>query len=574
MIPRTLWLIILLVFPTYGCSRSPTGMAAVSSDAVSAESGGDVPADVPPADTAPSDAASPAEGGGLRTEERPAVRVDDGEAPELPKKGVLKKGDGADVSPVSSPVSECEKMVEELKSLRKEIPFFFIDLQRTVREIDHDVRRAIRLAERFLEVCKDSSELPWVKAYLARDFLTRDGQFFNETKTKLPLAETDEILEMRAEYRRRIEKLAKEARDASAPKSQARAIALGALADVAFFNSDYAVARKYSKELLKVFPDDPNRSKFVSDVGKSYFSERKYEEAVVYLTDAVAKYRDDPHVVVYHSLLVDALHAAGDMEGMQDVCTDVREGYRSRMEITKSPHLRGGYEQWWLMSGFWIGFACYALGDVEGARDAWNDAKELIESYEFELKQQEKELPNVVRIVKQFRIDDHLLFQKYFQGLEPTIDFDDIEWVTKARPMLRDLRGKVVVVLFRQPDNKRVAGLLQDLDGMVKENSDVVGITLGFYSPRISDVRRYEKQQKMFEDLASLGVDDLPAGFDGTAGPPKQSIFRKLHATVGTPTLIVFDRRGRFAWYRVDPHDFDRAVLKRVVDRLLNEKIK
>jgi hypothetical protein len=139
--------------------------------------------------------------------------------------------------------------------------------------------------------------------------------------------------------------------------------------------------------------------------------------------------------------------------------------------------------------------------------------------------------------------------------------------VTGAKRTLKESRGKVVGVLLRPPGNRRAQTFLEELDQLAKEQEDFAGITLGFYPSRASDKRIEGLRAALRRDIEELGLS-LPAGFDATPG---QSIFRTLHATVGSPSFLMFDRRGRFAWYRMDPMDLDRALLRRVAQRLLEE---
>ena len=118
---------------------------------------------------------------------------------------------------------------------------------------------------------------------------------------------------------------------------------------------------------------------------------------------------------------------------------------------------------------------------------------------------------------------------------------------------------------------------------MVKERKadGLRGITLGFLTGQPKPAAREvpveggsvlveppdaPALEALRDDLRSLDVS-LPAGYD----PDRQqhALFKALHAMVGTPTFVVFDKEGRFAWYLADPRDLDRAIARRVLERLL-----
>lgn len=474
--------------------------------------------------------------------------------------------DGARGPEKKHPNAECENLLAQLKSLRERIPFVFVDLKRKPSEINADILQSIRLAESFLSKCADSDALPSVKAHLARDLLKR----YNVVKKELPpgLSESERN-DAATKYLNRVESLAKEASEKSAPESDAYLMAVGTLADSAAHALDFARQRTHAMNVLERRPDYEYRSKFIVDVARCYMHEGRYEEEVKFLRKWIPKCWDDPELVLYHNALIEALQGNGDLEGIEDLCMQMRGEYPSRMKTVESGFLRGGFEQWLYTNGFWIGFARYALGDVDGARKVWEECKALIDRYEEDLKEQGKELPNVIKIIRQFRIRDHLVFQEQFQGKEPSVDLDPgIDWITEEKPTLKGLRGKVVALVFRPPRNKRAATFLQEVDRLVNKHNDLAGITLGYYPNRVTPEGRQQRKQAMREDLEELGVS-LPAGFDAT---PRQSIFRALHATVGSPSFLMFDRKGRLAWYRLDPTDLDRAVVRRVVERMIADK--
>jgi hypothetical protein len=120
-------------------------------------------------------------------------------------------------------------------------------------------------------------------------------------------------------------------------------------------------------------------------------------------------------------------------------------------------------------------------------------------------------------------------------------------------------------VLFRNPGDSSAQSVLVELNRLASELDGALGMTLGFFANRIRESQAQQNLERMRQEHEELGLD-LPGGFDAS---PNQKIFRSLHANVGNPSLIVFDREGRFAWYIMNPRDMDREILSRVVQRLV-----
>jgi tetratricopeptide (TPR) repeat protein len=482
----------------------------------------------------------------------------------------------------------CAVTLSRLRALDAAVPVVFLDLTRSADEINEDIKEGIALGRRFLAECGDPGPASEVKALLARFLLARNARHREELEKeryqavkdlKLPEAETAEAWEaekagvaseMEA-YFAEIKALAREA-VASKDVPKARQAALRVALELAEREGDLENLRESARILLEEHPEYPYASSVRTSVARSYSSEGRHKEAAEYLHAIIDKRENDPEYAVYNDRLFDALTGMGDLEGMEDLMHRIRVEYPERMQAVESDFLRGLYEQWYYNAPFWIGFVRMALGDDEGAKAVFRESIAEIESLRHKLAAEGKTLNKVIEIYLEFRTKDLLGFLEEHRGKVPGVDFDlGPMWATEEKLTLAASRGNVVAAVFRPPRNARAQRFLQEIDRMVKERKadGLRGITLGFLTGQPSAERDATALEALRDDLRSLDVS-LPAGYDPDR--QRQGIFRELRAMVGTPTFVVFDREGRFAWYLADPRDLDRAIARRVLERLLAGK--
>ena len=78
-------------------------------------------------------------------------------------------------------------------------------------------------------------------------------------------------------------------------------------------------------------------------------------------------------------------------------------------------------------------------------------------------------------------------------------------------------------------------------------------------------IRDRQRRDSLRQELQDNELG-LSAGFDVS---DKHQVFRRLHATVGSASFLIFDSQGKAAWYHVDPTARDLHTLQRIADRLL-----
>ncbi len=498
---------------------------------------------------------------------------------------------------VEDPVkSDCDKWLARHQELRKGIPLLFVDLVRTPDAIEKDVRASIRLAERFLEDCGDSSEAALLTAYLARDLLTLFDRYVEDlqAKTKKQLeesgvpeeerpAELKQIVEEESEKSLgRIRELAADSLAMAPGGDVARWVSLALNADLARKDENFQGQVEFATKLLEEFPDTQYRSKFLVDVGNALYFLGRVDEAAVWMEKVIDKHKGDRQYPTYLETYFYSLYSAGNLEGMEAVLNKMRSEYPARLAKERSRHYRSQYELWYDTSTFWLGFARYARGEIEGAKKAWREGIEYLEAKQKTLQAKGLALPSVPKIYLDFRYRKMLHFVEEYHGKEPVVIEDcqtagtittadlseGIRWATEKKLTLKDAKGQAVGVLFRLPGNQMAETFLLELNELNREAEGIAAVTLG-YLPRKFDEAKVEKRlENMRREHRELELD-MPGGFDES---PNWCVFRSAFGLVGTPSFAAFDRKGRFAWYLQDPRDRDRMIMVRLLERLAAEK--
>jgi tetratricopeptide (TPR) repeat protein len=331
------------------------------------------------------------------------------------------------------------------------------------------------------------------------------------------------------------------------------------LADAALKEGEIETQLQYARQLLREYPDAPHRPKYLVDVAKAFFMRGRYQECADHMRDVVERYKDDPQYVGYNETLFYALNGIGDLEGMEQLVRKMQEEYPERIQTETNTYYRGLYEQWYDVSDFWIGYVRFA------AYGKLLTCKEYLEQKTEELKQQGKALPKVQEIFLEFRVKDILLFLETYQGKPPASDFSSgIRWATEKKLTIPEAKGKVLGVLFRNPRDLSARTFLEHLSGLGRALDGVSVMTLGYFPNKIREGAAQQRVQGMLKEHEELGLD-MPGGFDAS---PHQRVFRSIHANVGTPSFIAFDRDGKFAWYLMNPKDMDCKMMERVLRRL------
>ena len=513
-------------------------------------------------------ALKPLEAEGLPPEApRPAVNPGGSTAAE---KESAKPSERPKILPLSS---DCRARFEKIQVLADRVPSLFVDLKRSSSEIYDDMVQCSSLCNEFLSQCDGTAEAAEVRGTHVRMEVGRLARWQEEPSQKARSPE-----EREQAYKAHVEDLLNMARQAvkdSEAGSRARETALRLLIDLYNRTLQFTKVPYLGEQFVTEFPKSRQRPSIHLAVAGALLASGACAEAVAYLNKVIKDHVDDPEYVHYNEKLFDALTCVGDLEGMEDLMHVVRAEYPLRLPTLKEGHyLRNQYEQWLCMSPFWIGFVRMALGDVDGARKTFHDH---IAEYVVRTEKMKKEgkpigSGDICTITVDYRTRDMLDVLDNFYGKAPTNCFKlENFWVSEKKLDWKECQGKIVVAVFRSPGDVRAEKFLQEVNSLVKahEKDGLLGITLAFRAGRPGEEADSKSMQDFRDDLKNLGVT-LPAGFD----PDDQGhkLFREVHATVGTASVVVFNRKGQISWFLADPRDMDRAILRRVIERMLAEK--
>jgi len=472
-----------------------------------------------------------------------------------------------DPDPELSP--SCLKSLQQIQALDRAIPKSFQYLPRPVNEIAKDMAECEQLCRRFLDECPGQTAEQYVQRLLARMILGGIAHYRGDLE-KRGMEGEDIAKQLRLRYSE-ARRFGEAALATCTEKTAEHLMSVLLLIDLVSQVGTSAEIRSLVDGFSAFYPHYPTLGEQYFKVAKGYINDQKYAEAHKYATRTLAENPNDRWYPIFNISLFDAQQGIGDLEGMEKLMLDIRSTYPVRM-----PEWRGlavtQAKQWLDVSGFWLGFTRYAQGDPTGARTYFAENETHLAQKVALAKEKHRPVDPVLEIYLNFRTRDYLKVLDEFHGRAPEIDLDLGDfWVTDNQMTLREARGKVMFILFREPGNARSEAFYKDMDQFAREREKdgLVGATVSYLIGRELPGRNEKIFLAMQEEMAKLGIS-LPGGYD----PDRegQKIFRAMHATVGpSATFVAFDRQGRFAWYLFDPRAMDRQLARKALDRLLKE---
>lgn len=210
---------------------------------------------------------------------------------------------------------------------------------------------------------------------------------------------------------------------------------------------------------------------------------------------------------------------------------------------------------------FWRGFIAWVEGEIESARGHYDACIAYLE--------QRQVAGTITKPGEVFlqRATRERSFLEQQQG-RPGADLTGLEWAgpTSIDVAAARAKGQVVALLFAGQDwtrSRPIAHLLETYH----QQSDALGIRCAWVANPKG--KRDLPQQKLSLEATKkeIGIA-FPAGFDAGDRYP---IFSAYNCAVGGGTLVLLDRSGNCAWYKMDPRGPDLVVAGFVIDRLLAE---
>jgi len=485
----------------------------------------------------------------------------------------------ADESPASGEIpvaanvqkssEECQQLLGKIRALSNNIPRLFQELTRPIDAINSDMLQCMELCETFLGSCQAlPSGMCEVQAILARQLLARVEWFRRELrKNKKP---ENERKAAEQAYIDRLRGLSESALSCVSLSDQLKADTHRVLVELEERAGKYDKARQHADEILTKYPSFDLIANMRFKKTRSYLNSYDYEGALKYVETLRKDHSDDDEMVLYNIAYFEALKGLADLKGMEALMTEILAEYPLRLKSIEPKWLARQYTQWFYIAHFWIGFSRMAGGDVEGARSAFLEHKAQVESLRAKQQAKNQNLDPVIEVTHTHRTLDLLEFLDDFYGKTPPYDLNFGEfWMTKNTLSLKKSLGQVVILMFRKPNDPRSVEFLKEIDRLVKELGDdgLQGAVCAYLLGRPNPERDSQKLQAFRDELAALQID-LPGGFDPDR--EAQSFFRSVHGTVGTASCVVIDRQGRIAYFMADPKTANKALIRSVVQRLLD----
>ncbi len=379
----------------------------------------------------------------------------------------------------AEPLTEdCEKILQEIRALDEAVPTEFRDLKKPLEDIDRNMRACIELCRRFLAACPTVKPACEVKAILARHLLARSSRHREELKRRPdPAAGTGKdappVQEAFLLYLEEVKDLAEAAVTDCPDAAPLRAPPAKVLVDVYFelAREDSKRSKKYlekgraaAKAFLRAHPQHPLSSSVHLKIIDGLLMEGRYEEAVEYIDGVLLEPSEERNRAILEQKLDDAFTGAGDIERLEEHWRLIRSRYQQKLSELSEGSLKSQLEIQLYVSQFWLGFLCFAAGDVAGTRDAWEKHVEEAGRAANEKLAKGKNLDSdVCNIYLELRTKPLLDFLNNRFGKRPVVDFN-LLWATEKRATLRESHGKVFAALFRPPGDKRAPGFLKELD--------------------------------------------------------------------------------------------------------------
>ncbi len=338
-----------------------------------------------------------------------------------------------------------------------------------------------------------------------------------------------------------------------------------------FYFGDYLqeAIDQYTK-ILREFPNDDKPAETQTALIGSFEKARQFDNGVLACDDFIAKHlRTEyaPHVLSYKGkmlLYVGRLEeAAAHYEKYRSFMTDAFAG--KKMEslggFVYPLDIRKSFSTYIDRLDFQVGFALYALGDVPGAAAAFQRCIDHLQS-----KATEGTIDQVGQVFmgRAQRLNNTLAA---LQGRPaPAFDFSQY-WINTSFDLAGE-KGNVVTLFFNPYENNRSAAFSTAIQAFYKDRFND-GFRAAWLALPKGSKNWDDQTQRLEANMNALGVTYPTTLARDEAWPP--TVYEDYNIAAGTPTLVLVDRAGNIAWYKMDPTFRDFAVAGRVAERLMSQ---
>lgn len=204
------------------------------------------------------------------------------------------------------------------------------------------------------------------------------------------------------------------------------------------------------------------------------------------------------------------------------------------------------------------GFLAFALGDSKQALAHMEKSLALLRDRQARGSITEVGKVYMTRTLRIIRVLKQLDGQQAGElDLEHWIDGQDLDIALE--------RGNVVAILFSPYEWSRVHPFVQSIEAFYQKNwDDGFRAAMVCFAKGERDIPN--QMAKVANERIGLGLT-FPVGLD-----VDRDVYGLYDAAVGSSTIIVLDRSGKIAWYKMDPTERDIGVAGKVFERLLAQK--
>ncbi|MEE8142424.1 MAG: hypothetical protein V3T77_04935 [Planctomycetota bacterium] len=354
------------------------------------------------------------------------------------------------------------------------------------------------------------------------------------------------------------------------PPSDKRLVLLNTKGQTLFWGKRYADAVETYSEIQKRFPDDPKATETHLSLIVCLIRKLDYDGAIRESDRFLAKHMDSdevPHVLRYKSK---AMRENGDAQGALELWrrygdfisraaagkpVDTPQG-----KVTYSIEAQKNFRDYMDRFEFERAFLEYAVGNSDRAQQLFTGELESLQ-----VRDGTGQLSQTSRVflIRVQRLVDTL---NILQGKDaPPLELGN-GWLHQDLTLEPSQhKGQVLALYFAPYGYKRGYEFAQELQRIYTEQwgDGLRAVWISFT----------KGSQDVEAQLANARVEAKKLGLTYAAGmdlDPEAPVLARYNVMRGTSTLVVIDRQGKVAWYKMDPTYRDFKLARKVLTRLLN----
>ncbi len=364
-----------------------------------------------------------------------------------------------------------------------------------------------------------------------------------------------------------------------APKTDSkRAEALQKMGDAFYYAGQIEGAEQFKlafesyKKIIDNYPNYKDRKRVLLSSGHSLVELRDISRGLPLMQEAIKADPNSDYLPFYYQMMWKLRLSEGNLNEMKKLTHEFLKLGIEKVEKKKfdTPELKTERLSWLryiAFNSFRTGYVEFGLGNHAAAGQEFSKGLARFAWLAKQLGVTEKELPQEY-IVYRNRILANQKFINTYLGQKPKVDLDAIHWVTGKGPTLAGSIGKPTVVMVRGYDVKREQEFLKSVDSFVAKNPDICNlIVLSWMKGRATPVGI--QAGKALNEMHELGLTHTSVGLTTT---PRPKEIYELGTTIGSGSLVMFDKNGNFEFFMQDLRTIDDNFVISIIKRIAEQK--